>query len=139
VDSNAEDQIPGGDIGQYSPLELMLSIGTGSQYAQNSYIVVSYDYLLGAPDGYLPSYHFAGGSLGNAFVVGTDLFTSDELPTNVDWAQNAYDAGGWLYSEPSSSSFIEYELTQFESVVVPAAPTVFALCLGTLFRRRRHS
>ncbi|HIB01859.1 MAG TPA: hypothetical protein EYO31_08370 [Phycisphaerales bacterium] len=137
VDSNAEDQSQGSNIGHYSFLDLSFSIGGMSLGATDGYIEVSYDYNPNATDYFLPVFNFVDGSLGSAFVSGIDMFSSDALPMDVDWTQYASDAGGWLRPEINSDRYIRYELTHFEVVVIPAAPTLFALLLGISRRRRR--
>ena len=136
-DSNAEDQIPAGNIGYYFLLDLSITIGDVALGAANSHVNIIYDYITDALDYYVLSFNFADGSLGSAFVEGIDLFASDALPTDIDWTRYASDAGGVIRPEPTNDRFIRYNLTSFESTVVPAAPSIIVLLLGVSCRRRR--
>lgn len=138
VDSNAEDNALGPHLGLYFVSELTFAISGVFQTAVSGSIVIDNNYAYPWQDQYATTFILGDEQIGSFSFSGTELFSSDALPTDVDWVQNATDHNGMTGFAPDNSRFIRYQFTSWNAVVVPGAPTLLVLLLGISRKRRRH-
>lgn len=137
-DSNAEDQISGSEMGRYSFLELLISIGGNELSTSEGYINIYHRDLFG--DRYTLRYVFSDQLSGSGSMYGENMFQSDALPTDIDWTQYGDVNGFWggVASLPAGVGSIDYLITDFEAAIVPAAPTLVLFVFGIFLRRRKQ-
>jgi hypothetical protein len=137
-DSDAQDTVSGSNHGRYSFIELSVSIGSNMLSTTEGYIDIDYQY---GPlsDYYSVHFDFTDQLSGWGGMAGEDMLPSDALPTDLDWTQFAStDFWGVINSHPAGQGPIYYVITDFQSAVVPATPTLFIFATCMFARRRRQ-